>query len=458
MLLQAEFAISEEEIISSESTCSSPGTDAMDQIRSDFTICALPADSLSGNCIDAALNEPDSCGFSGNVVGLCMYCGKSSPNATDTCCYNADLSSCKGVTLPSISSLAPLFPSSTSSSAPGSSATASSTAVPASSGHGLSGGKIAGIVVGAVVGGLLLIALVALLCISLARRRRHGSQNGSIFNQPSPQRKPGMKFNPQAGGAGAGAGYTGNQPAGRVARMAALEGSGSSRHTNGTLAGAAAIGAGAGAIAGGRRHADLSSSEFGDSPESRNTAASANGGRMIPSGRRGGSLSSASALAAGAIPSSPVTDSSGQMSPGGVASQQSEQLASFKDYYSQDDIRTNDKVACLWAYQPRAADEFELERGDMLRVIGIWDDGWATGVRLDERAEDYESKRKVQRDSGLSDGGNQEARTDSPPPAGDIKAFPLVCVCLPEHWKKTIEGDSSTEAGSSATGPPPITQ
>jgi hypothetical protein len=131
-----------------------------------------------------------------------------------------------------------------------------------------------------------------------------------------------------------------------------------------------------------------------------------------------------------------------------MASQQSEQLPFFKDYYSADDIHPGDRVAVLWAYQPRAADEFALERGDMLKVVGIWDDGWATGIMLDERAEEWESRRQAQRDSGVS---NTSGRRDtSPPVSGEIKAFPLVCVCLPEHWRKTIDGDGSTETGSSA--------
>jgi hypothetical protein len=58
-----------------------------------------------------------------------------------------------------------------------------------------------------------------------------------------------------------------------------------------------------------------------------------------------------------------------------ISNQTSEQLPYFKDYYSSEDIHPGDKVACLWAYAPRAPDEFELERGDMLKVIGIWDDG-----------------------------------------------------------------------------------
>merc|ERR1712225_215597 len=119
-------------------------------------------------------------------------------------------------------------------------------------------------------------------------------------------------------------------------------------------------------------------------------------------------------------------------SPQGVASQQSEQLPFFKDYYSQDEIHPGDKVATLWAYQPRASDEFSLERGDMLK----------------ERADEWDAKRNAQRDSGVSNTSGR--RDESPAASGEIKAFPLVCVCLPDHWRKTIEGDGSTETGSSA--------
>ncbi|KAK4944284.1 hypothetical protein LTR66_014521 [Elasticomyces elasticus] len=199
-------------------------------------------------------------------------------------------------------------------------------------------------------------------------------------------------------------------PGGRVARMTALSGDDTGRDYNNDT------------------------DPYGDSPDSGEKVAGVVGG--IKSDR------------------SPASDTNGDSSneyssPEGVASGQSEQLPFFKDYYSNDDIHPNDKVSVLWAYQPRAGDVFELERGDMLKVVGIWDDGWATGVRISERAEDYEGKDKVQRDSGVSNGTNQP-RAESPAPPGEIKAFPLVCVCSPEAWKKTVEGDSSTEG----SGPP----
>ena len=223
-------------------------------------------------------------------------------------------------------------------------------------------------------------------------------------------------------------------PGGRVARMSAL-------NTGET-----------GTPGVGQRGYGSDTDPYGDSPRSDLKAVGALGAAgavgAVAAGKRDASLSSNSHRGDNSSPGSGADFSS----PEGVASGQSEQLPFFKDYYSSEDIHPNDKVAVLWAYQPRAGDEFELERGDMLKVVGIWDDGWATGILINDRAEDYDGKHKMQRDSGVSNGSG--ARPDSPAPTGEIKAFPLVCVCLPEAWKKTVEGDTSTDSGSG--GPPPI--
>jgi len=203
-------------------------------------------------------------------------------------------------------------------------------------------------------------------------------------------------------------------PGGRVARMTALEGA----ETSPELLGAYGI-------------AKSGSTSEDDSPESRHV-------RNMP--RRAGSLSSGSALGIGGIEDSSPGDTFS--SPEGTG--QSEQLNFFKDYYSQDEIRPGDLVSTLWAYQPRAQDEFELERGDMLKVVGIWDDGWATGVRVPMNAEDWRDDRQLQRDSGLD---NESSGDTSPDSDSDVKAFPLVCICLPQHWRKTIEGDSTEGSG-----------
>jgi hypothetical protein len=119
-----------------------------------------------------------------------------------------------------------------------------------------------------------------------------------------------------------------------------------------------------------------------------------------------------------------------------MASGQSEQMSHFKDYYSSEDINSGDIVATLWAYQPRAGDEWDLERGDMLKVVGIWDDGWATGYKIRERVDEWEVRRNPNRDSGVSNGSTGRQQAAATPAAsaavssdGEIKAFPVSFLC-----------------------------
>lgn len=404
----------------------------MAQIRSDFITCSEPARALSGSCINAAMNEPRECGYQSNLPGLCSFCAQSSPNSTDSCCVNADVEKrCDGVKLPTTTSMPPLFPSSTASGSPTSTSVGSGAGA---SGSGLSGGAIAGIVIGSLVGAALILAAIIFCCLQMRKRRQ--SQHGSILNTPSPTRQtapgPSMSYHdPNAAAAAA------TLPGARVARMSALSGSSSSDRNSSRAR--APMGA-------------YTASHDGtySSPDS-GRARSPLGGNMP---KRDGSLSSHSALAITDGHSSPLSGSNPDRnfsSPEGVASGQSEQLQFFKDYYSQDDIHPNDTVATLWAYSPRANDEFELERGDMLKVVGIWDDGWATGVKLTESTEEWESRKALQRDSGVSNGSRQSRGEGE----NEIKAFPLVCVCLPQHWRKTIEGDSTDTGGSGGEKPPP---
>ncbi|GAP86388.1 putative SH3 domain-containing protein [Rosellinia necatrix] len=443
----ADYAQSEEYVVANRNLCPTPGSNAQAQIRSDFEICALPADALSpANCVQATTNEPDNCGYGESLFGLCSYCASGGINSTDTCCYNSNAEKrCTGVVLPTI------IPQNFTSATPTATSSATSTPAPGGSTRGLSGGAIAGIVIGSIAGAVL-IALLLFFCIRRAQQKKE-RQAENIFNQPSPTRK-----GPQVTQVTAATPPQGYEvlPGGRIARMSALEGHsgsspsrpGGSQHGSspGTATGSAIVGGAAGAMAGRRRVDNQSSSDsFGESPGSETRIGVL---RPPPTNiRRHGSLSSNSVLA-GEDPNSP-TSAGGMSSPPGINSQQSEQLPFFKDYYSRDDIRPGERVAVLWAYQPRANDEFSLERGDMLKVVGIWDDGWATGIMMNERADEWEARRQAQRDSGVANASDR-MRDPSPPANSEIKAFPLVCVCLPDHWRKTIDGDGSTEAGSSA--------
>jgi hypothetical protein len=446
---QAHYAQSEALLTADNDLCPNPRGNLIAEIRADFTNCALPPDSLSSTgCIQAISNEPNNCGYGNSTIGLCSYCASGGINSTDTCCYNSNVDDrCENVTLPSgIPSMTFDLPTTSPTSSPTSTAPATGNEDEDGGGGGLSGGAIAGIVIGSIVGALLILGLIFFFCY---RRRQHrpGSQDGSVFNQPSPSRKGPIAMEKQQPVAANTPGYE-VLPGGRIARMSALEDSSNPAYgdnSHGGALAAAAVGAGAGFMGG--RSRDQSSSDFGSSPESESRAGM---GVLRPPPtniRRNGSLSSNSVLA---DPSSPT--SAGMSSPQGIASQQSEQLPFFKDYYSSDDIHPGDRVSVLWAYQPRAPDEFSLERGDMVKIVGIWDDGWATGIMVDERAEEWEARR-VQRDSGVSSTSGRPRETSSPA-SGEIKAFPLVCVCLPEHWRKTIEGDGSTESGSGHQGPP----
>ncbi|KAF2164877.1 hypothetical protein M409DRAFT_24782 [Zasmidium cellare ATCC 36951] len=413
----AEFAQNEQEIVASNICGTSRNSDVLTQIRADFTNCALPANSLTQSCIQATDNQPDDCGFTNNLVGLCQFCSTSSQNGTDSCCvFSNTTERCQDVTLPVVAAASLATPVTLTVSA-----TATTTATPsgfqtaeANTNTGLSKGQVAGIAVGSVLGAVALLGLIIVGCLVLKRRRDH-SPATSVFNQPAPGRAQ-----PEMTGYSDGARDYQERaglailPGGRVARMTALEGDASSEHdTPYTMAAYA-----------------KDTSEEEDTPES----------RLAPPPKRSGSLSSGSQLAVAGVAEPDTSPSSGAEYTSPESPGQSEQLGFFKDYYSQDEIRPGDLVSTLWAYEPRAADEFQLERGDLIKVIGIWDDGWATGVRVRQRAEDWRPEGKVQRDSGLS----------APPDTadeGEVKAFPLVCVCLPQHWRKTIEGDSTQGSG-----------
>ncbi|EME78431.1 uncharacterized protein MYCFIDRAFT_97502, partial [Pseudocercospora fijiensis CIRAD86] len=409
----AEYAQSEQEITASN-ICGTAGKNALTQIRADFTNCALPASSITGSCIEAVENQADNCGFTDNLSGLCSYCAASSPNATDSCClFSNTTERCDGVKLPIVASASLLQPVTITASATATAAPTAGGATQSSGSHhdGLSGGQIAGIVVGSILGALLLLAAIIAGCL-LLRRHRDSSPATSVFNQPSTARSPQMAFHDGTRDGQERAGLA-VLPGGRVARMSALEDSSASDHHLPYAMGY------------------TKDTSLDDVPE-----------QLAPPPKRSASLSSGSQLAIGAAGVADTSPSSGADYTSPESHGQSEQLNFFKDYYSQDEIRPGDLVSTLWAYEPRAADEFQLERGDMIKVLGIWDDGWATGVRVRQRADDWRPEDKVARDSGLSEAPPQD-HTDE----GEVKAFPLVCICLPQHWKKTIEGDSTDGTG-----------
>jgi hypothetical protein len=260
---------------------------------------------------------------------------------------------------------------------------------------GLSGGAIAGVIVGSIVGAILLLALIIGLCICLRRRENRPNEK---LNTPSPSRaRAQMAFASPVR-----AGEPDLPQGARVHQMVALEGS---------MAGGSPAQGSPGALYLG------SSSGYDDTPESQRS------GLGVGAPKRGGSLSRHSDN--GGILHHNSSSPNYGSSPEGMASGQSEQMSHFKDYYSTEEIQTGDVVATLWAYQPRANDEWDLERGDMLKIVGIWDDGWATGYKMRERAEDWDITRNPNRDSGVSNGSTSRQAAANSVPDGEIKAFPV---------------------------------
>ncbi|KAF2861821.1 hypothetical protein K470DRAFT_214194 [Piedraia hortae CBS 480.64] len=406
----ASYAQSEEEI-SSSNVCGQANDNALTQIRADFTNCALPANSLSGSCIEAATNEPNDCGFSSNIGSLCHYCSESSPNATDSCCVFSNATSrCKGVALPVMAStsLAPVTLTTTATQKPTSGSSSSK-----SNGHKLSGGAIAGIVVGSILGFFLLL-LSCLLCLRHRRKRREESSS-NIFTQPQTARSHNAMVYANDYERAAGIPV---RPGTRVARMAALQTPRSEPPSG--------------------RYSPLSEYETvqkGSDDEHSPYRSASKEPALFP--QRSGSLSSRSMLNLDPNTSSPEgpSDNTPESNPN------SERLNSFSDYYSHEPIRPGYLVSTLWTYEPKASDEFALERGDVIRIIGIWDDGWATGVRTPLRAEDWSEAWETRgRNASFRDSGTTPSQEDEGGEA--VKAFPLVCVCLPQYWRRTIEGST----------------
>jgi len=111
-------------------------------------------------------------------------------------------------------------------------------------------------------------------------------------------------------------------------------------------------------------------------------------------------------------------------------------VPSFRDAYSDSIFTAGDLVAAVWSYQPQTKDEFALERGDMIEIVSISNDGWATGRFSSDRIDAWEQKHGILIDMDLIDlDSTSELRRA---PTTMVKAFPLVCVCDPRYWRKAV--------------------
>lgn len=151
------------------------------------------------------------------------------------------------------------------------------------------------------------------------------------------------------------------------------------------------------------------------------------------------------------------------LSPGTEASEAAS-VSTVVDPYSLLPIHQQSDVAALWTYLPRMDDEMPLDRGDVVRIENLYDDGWALGRKLKTKIWDMVDDRSTERDSGIgtsqraSGSTARRASSDSPtaegePPStsrsdkgkekevsemGPIRAFPMVCVCHRDAWGEVL--------------------
>ena len=146
------------------------------------------------------------------------------------------------------------------------------------------------------------------------------------------------------------------------------------------------------------------------------------------------------------------------LSPGTEAGSEAASVSVVADHYSTNAIVPQSEVVALWSYTPRLQVEMALERGDVVRIENLYDDGWALGRKLKVKVWDLPDDRSTTRDSGIGTSQRESSSTahrlstESPPgeppstsrsdkgkerespEAGSIKAFPMVCVCHRDAW------------------------
>lgn len=122
----------------------------------------------------------------------------------------------------------------------------------------------------------------------------------------------------------------------------------------------------------------------------------------------------------------------------------SHSLQRFRDHHSTDFLATDSEAAVLWQDTLRETDEFGLDRGDMRRILSIYDGGWARGYRRGRRATEWTGVTTEQ--SSMS-----PARAE---PGSVVKVFPLVCVIQQKMGQLNLAVLEDVSCSSGSKGGP----
>jgi hypothetical protein len=324
----------------------------------DYTSCTDWTSLVSTNnatCIEGVTNE-GNCGYGPGVsTQLCTACDPTGNVTISSCCYddNTDLSSCASFGHPgaaavrATSSATPGFASATgsSSSSTPTNTNASGAANQSNKSSGLSGGALAGIIVGCIVGALVIGGILAWLLFGRKRRNNDGEDGrGLVYGAAAGRSSSGEK--------------TWNQSEEGTTRSIAGSPMGEKGGESPATASMGIGGAGTGA--------GLA------------TGAVVGGGAVAAGG--------AAAAAAGARNNSPQNRPDSQLSSGtGGSDGRGTTVALVRDQYTGQDIFPGEEVVAIYPYNASLNDELTLEPDQKVKILRLYDDGWALGKALDGR-------------------------------------------------------------------------
>ncbi|OLL26121.1 hypothetical protein NEOLI_000627 [Neolecta irregularis DAH-3] len=418
-----EFAQSEYSILFTPQLCNGTYNNRADLLRSDFTICSNPSGSLDPNlCVEGLANERNNCGYGTNLVQLCEFCNSPS-NASSICCSNSDLSTCKHINLP----VSPTIPASLLPT-PGSVAPMASSTI-----HGDTGLSPAR------------IAVAFALIFAIFRRRLNVTGNAFNQNYPPSSRRQKMKQNIPPSQLYA-------TPPGGVARLSALrqpdddEEEFALRSTQPPLPSKQEQ----------MRTREISGPEGSISTSSMTPTSISKS--LKPPLRANEKRSSGSS---GLVPMTVLTSSSPNSGPpvsqhpsytetiSNSEGDMAESMNEYSDHYSSKIITPGSFAAALWTYEPKMADEMALERGDLVKIVAVWNDGWATGIKTSRKIWHQDVvDREVRESASTMHSATPLLHGEEETFVSEIKAFPLVCVCHKSAWSEIIAQIDTTSPDS----------
>ncbi|QSL65976.1 hypothetical protein MERGE_003113 [Pneumocystis wakefieldiae] len=405
-------------------------------IRFDFAVCTSPSASFSSKCIKGKSNEPQSCGFGANILGLCQYCN-SSLNSIDTCCALSNLSSCASfnysISIPTTSSA---ISSSSLPTIPINKQEKNNTAK-------LSQKTMSFIIILSIIIIIIILSLLILLIILSFNKRRKIRNTMSKLNsvkqhisEEDPYKRNYLSLF-----------KTENNS--NTSNYNTLPVQKNSDYFNRTIITSTP-------------EKELSTNNENKQVKSYKNfynIADLNKNHKLYQNTTPSSLKFDSYKSLNHHTSQITENNSESINAITLKNSKSRPTSSIgqdrvailpivmsmKDYYSDHQITRNTEVIALYIYEPKMPDEMVLERGDIIHVVSVWDDGWCSGIKIG-KLDNFNTKKNTFKNNIKY---QQNELT--------IKVFPLVCVCHKDSWKDAIESDISPSS-TLKSAPPNITR